>query len=155
MSGGAVRRRAMGLGLGLVSGLVACVGVARADAAFTGMDAALIDWGVKNCGLKSTAAEHALVEAANGKSRDTFNRQYMQQFQSEAFTAAATDKAKRDHLCRDLKEWYGRSGTRISHLLASDSEGAQPDQPPRRASPSDAGGGKGGGHGGRGHSGGL
>lgn len=98
---------------------------AAAEAAFTGADAAYVDWGVKSCGLKGTDVARALVEAARGKGADAFNRQYMQQFQSEAFTAASADKTKRDRLCRDVREWYGKSGTRFPRALAGEGEGPQ------------------------------
>lgn len=129
------KQAAAGIVVVVMSGLAA-----RAEGAFTGADAAIIDWGVKNCGMKSTDAEHVLVDAANAKGRDAFSRQYMQQFESALFKEAANNREKQTRLCRDVKEWYGKEGTRIPKLLAGEGEatvsttGRSPSAAPRAPS---------------------
>lgn len=122
------------------------LGPVRADGAFSGVDAAFIDWAVRNCAMKSTDVEHGLVEAANTKGRDAFLRDYMRQYDAEPLKSAADDRSQRDRLCRDLKERYGKEGTRIPHLLVGEADGYRP-APPAQAVKS-SGDGKAG-HGGR------
>jgi hypothetical protein len=83
----------------------------------TGEDAAYIDWGVKNCGAKSTEKEHNLVEQANAKDHDGFNHHYLTQYQSKTLVDALASTSKQDAMCTDIKAWYGPQGSRLGDLI--------------------------------------
>jgi hypothetical protein len=92
-------------------------GPVRADKSLSGEDAAYIDWGAKNCGVASTAKEHAMVDQANAKDRDAFLRQYQSKSESKALTDALATPNKQEAMCTDIKAWYGPLGTRIVDLI--------------------------------------
>lgn len=84
---------------------------------FSGEDAVAIDWGVKNCGLTSTPAEHTLVEAANAKNTAAFNKQYLQQFNAKSWNEALGSTASKDAMCATIKGRYGPQGSRFADLV--------------------------------------
>jgi hypothetical protein len=97
----------------------------------SGEDAAYIDWGVKNCGAKSTGKEHSLVEQANSQDRDGFNQHYLSQYQSKTLVEALASTSKQEAMCTDIKAWYGPQGSRLSDLIMweRDTSAAAPDKP--------------------------
>src|SRR6185369_14738139 len=71
----------------LVLGILAWVlsaASASAGPAFSGEDAAYIDWGAKNCATKSTDKEHTIVDEANAKDSAGFLRKYQGKDLSDA-----------------------------------------------------------------------
>jgi hypothetical protein len=102
------------IGLALAA-LMAGSGLALADKMLTGEDAAYIDWGVNNCGVKSTDKEHAMVDKANAKDAAGFLRTY----QSKDLSDARSSPSKQEAMCSDIKTWYGPFGSRFA---ASSSE---------------------------------
>jgi hypothetical protein len=104
-----------GSGLALAT-LVAGSGLALADKMLTGEDAAYIDWGVKNCGVKSTDKEHAMVDKANAKDAAGFLRTY----QSKDLSDARSSPSKQEAVCSDVKTWYGPFGSRFADLIKWD-----------------------------------
>jgi hypothetical protein len=102
--------------------------VALADGRLTGKDAAYVDWAAKNCGLKSTDREHAMVDQADARDRDGFLRQYLEQYQSKGLADALTTPSKQEAMCKDIRACYGPLGTRIGDLLTRERSTAPPDR---------------------------
>jgi hypothetical protein len=88
-------------------------GLALADKVLSGEDAAYIDWGANNCGIKSTDKEHAMVDQANAKDAAGFLRKY----QGKDLSDALSSPSKQEAMCADIKAWYGPSGSRIADLI--------------------------------------
>ena len=108
--------------LGCAMAALALTAVAAiADTAFTGKDAAHIDWSAKNCEATSTDKEHRLVDEANAKGRDRFVALWMAE--SGKLVETADTPSKRESLCSDIKGWYGPQGSRISGLITWNSAG--------------------------------
>jgi hypothetical protein len=87
----------------LVLGILAWVlsaASASAGPAFSGEDAAYIDWGAKNCATKSTDKEHTIVDEANAKDSAGFLRKYQGKDLSD-----------------QIKGWYGPGGSRIAGMI--------------------------------------
>jgi hypothetical protein len=95
-------------------------GPALADKALSGEDAAYIDWGANNCGVKSTDKEHAMVDQANAKDATGFLRKY----QGKDLSDALSSPSKKEAMCADIKAWYGPAGSRIADLIKWDSAAA-------------------------------
>ena len=91
-----------------------CAAVA-AEKAFSGDDAAYIDWAWKNCELVSTKKEHDLVELARNNGNDAFQRGYEQQY--SRIVSANPGPADVKRTCEQIKGWYGTSGALIADLL--------------------------------------
>jgi hypothetical protein len=102
--------------------------VARADGRLTGKDAAYIDWAAKNCGLKSTDKEHAMVDQASARDRDGFLRRYLEQFQSKGLADALRNAQQEEAMCKNIRVWYGPLGARIGDLLTWERSTAPPDR---------------------------
>lgn len=102
----------MRLGLGMIAWTV-CATAAAAGPAFSGEDAAYIDWGAKNCATKSTAKEHALVDEANTKDSAGFLRKY----QGKDFGDVLSTPNKQTAMCDQIKSWYGPGGSRIAGMI--------------------------------------
>ncbi len=98
--------------------LMSCL--ARADKMLSGEDAAYIDWGVNNCGVKSTDKEHAMVDQANAKDSAAFLRKY----QVTNLGDALASPSKQAALCADIKAWYGPYGSRFADLIRSENSPA-------------------------------
>ncbi len=92
------------------------VGNASAQKAFSGEDAAHVDWAWKNCGLEATAKERGLVEATAKSTGDKFQKAYEQSY--NAVIGKTAEPAALRRMCETIKEWYGASGTRIDGLVA-------------------------------------
>jgi hypothetical protein len=100
------------IGLALVA-LIVWPGLALADKTLSGEDAAYIDWGVNNCGVKSTDKEHVMVDQANAKDADAFLKKY----QSKDLNGALASPSKQAAMCADIKAWYGPFGSRFVDLI--------------------------------------
>jgi hypothetical protein len=96
-------------------GMIVCVSRVLGDDAFSGRDAAYIDWGVKNCEAESTDKEHALIEQANKNARSNFLEQYSNE--SNKLSGSFGAPKKQENICADIREWYGALGSRIPDLL--------------------------------------
>jgi hypothetical protein len=105
------------LAIGLFTAALLTPDNLRADPRMSGVDAAYIDWSVKNCGVTSTVKEHMMVEQANAKDPETFIGQYASESQSKRLTDALTTPSKREAECADIKARYGPLGTRITDLI--------------------------------------
>ena len=125
-----------------------------AEKAFSGEEAAYVDWAWKNCQLVSTKKEHDLVEQVRGKAGDAFQRSYEQSY-TKIVTATPTALEVR-HTCEHVTEWYGPNGSRIEGLVAGKldkpavagtSIGSSSSQPPAGAKSGGRGGGRRGGGG--------
>ena len=130
---------------------IAC-GAALADKAFTGEDAAYIDWAWKNCEIKSTTKQHGLVDEARNKNNDAFQRSYEASYLKLVAANPEGDSAAVRRTCTSVKEWYGSSGTRIAALIeAKGDRGSVAGTSVGSKSSSQAGGGgnRGGGGGGK------
>lgn len=104
----------------LIGACVVASGSAFADKAFSGEDAAYIDWAWKNCAVTSTNRQHDLVEQARNKSNDAFQRAYEAQYRKIIDTTPGPPEVRRT--CESVKEWYGSSGSRIAALIQNNSE---------------------------------
>jgi hypothetical protein len=100
--------------------------VRSGEKALSGEDAAYIDWGVKNCGAKSTDKEHALVEQATTKDHDGFTRHYLARYQSQTLVDALASASRQEGMCTDIKAWYGPQGSRLTDLITWDRATASP-----------------------------
>ena len=111
-----------------VAGLVAAAmtvtcGYALAQKAFSGEDAAHVDWAWKNCAVEATAKERGLVEATAKTAGDKFQKAYEQGY--NAVIAKTADPAAVRRMCESISEWYGASGSRVEGLIAE--KGARPE----------------------------
>lgn len=93
-----------------------------AEEAFTGATAALLDWAVKSCEVKGSDRLHTLVAQAKSKGEDAFSKQYMKGFGAKDLADANASDGNTKAFCTKLKEWYGRSGSRIAGLIDTPSE---------------------------------
>jgi hypothetical protein len=98
--------------LPIAVGMMVCVSRVLAADAFSGRDAAYIDWGVKNCEAVSTDKEHALIEQANMNARGKF----LEQYSTESNKLLGSVK-RQENMCADIRDWYGPLGSRIPDLL--------------------------------------
>ncbi|MDX2205472.1 MAG: hypothetical protein NW223_22170 [Hyphomicrobiaceae bacterium] len=92
-------------------------GPAAGTEVFTGETAALIDWAVKTCELRSSARTRELVEQAKAKAQARFSEQYMKGFSSKLLAEANASRKAEQKLCEQLTAWYGPAGSRIAGLL--------------------------------------
>jgi hypothetical protein len=119
----------------LLAALVCAIAAshATAESAFTGKDAAHIDWGVRNCAAVITDKERKLVDEANTKAKAQFVEQWTAE--SNKLIAAADSQSKQQALCASIKDWYGPLGSRIAGLVSwnkeasSDTKSASSTQP--------------------------
>ena len=107
------------LGLGMLAWVLSAT-AAPAGPAFSGEDAAYIDWGAKNCATKSTAKEHAMVDEANAKDSAGFLRKY----QGKDLSDALSTPNKQTAMCDQIKGWYGPNGSRIAGMITWENTGA-------------------------------
>jgi hypothetical protein len=101
--------------LRITVGMIVSVAHVFGADAFSGRDAAYIDWGVKNCEAVSTDKEHALIEQANTNVRSNFIEQYNNE--SNKIAGALGPPKKQENMCADIRDWYGPLGSRIPDLL--------------------------------------
>jgi hypothetical protein len=92
-------------------------GHALADDKFSGEAAAYIDWSASNCGMASTDKAHRLVDEANAKDAAGFLRAYEARFKAKELGAALATPSKQEHMCADIKAWFGPLGSRIPDLV--------------------------------------
>ena len=78
-------------------------GLALAEEQLSGEDAAHIDWAVKNCGVKSTDKEHAMVDQANAKDAIVFLRKYLRKYLSKNLRDAQSSP----RACDDVRGYQG------------------------------------------------
>jgi hypothetical protein len=89
----------------------------RADNGFSGDEAAYVDWSVRNCDVASTDKEHRLVDEANAKDAAGFLRKYESKFRAKDLSGALEAPSKQEHMCADIKGWFGPLGSRIPDLI--------------------------------------
>lgn len=89
-------------------------GAMAAEKAFTGEDAAYVDWAWKNCEFVSTKKEHDLVSQAAAAKGDAFQRGYELQYRRIIDGTPATEVRR---TCEAIMGWYGPVGTRITELI--------------------------------------
>ncbi len=117
------RKQRLAVALSVIAAMTLSGGYASAQRAFTGDDAAHVDWAWKNCGVEATAKERGLVEAAAKAGGDKFQKAYEQGY--NAVIAKTGESAALRRMCAAIQEWYGSSGSRIEGLVAE--KGAAPD----------------------------
>ncbi len=100
----------------LGAGLLGAHPAASAEKAFTGEDAAYIDWAFKTCEMVSTPKEHALADAAAQKA-EAYTRGYSQQMQKLIDAPPPASELLAKEKCDEVKSWYGPVGTRIAGLI--------------------------------------
>jgi hypothetical protein len=97
----------------LVLGLVS--GPALAQKPFSGEDAALIDWGWKNCKFKHTDKVRGLVAVAAREA--AYTQVYSKFYQS--IVARASGSAAIRRMCESIADDYGPLGSKFSGLLVT------------------------------------
>jgi len=107
------------LGLRMIA-CALCATPALAGPTLSGEDAAYIDWGAKNCGTKSTAKEHAMVDQANAQHAASFMRKY----QGTNLSDDTNTTNKQTAMCDQIKGWYGPGGSRIAGMITWENTGA-------------------------------
>jgi hypothetical protein len=96
--------------------LLLATNAARGQSPFLGIDAAHVDWAVKNCDVVSTVTERNFADAARAKDQAKFLAQYEDEYRKLlAATEASTSQSK---MCERIKEWYGPLGAKIADLIS-------------------------------------
>lgn len=106
------------MSVALLGGLAASEAIA-APPAYSGADAAYIDWAWKTCELKSTKKEHELSDQARAKNGDVFLKAYEAEYKK--ILEKGSDPVAVRHLCQSIKDWYGEAGTKIDSLVEAKS----------------------------------
>jgi hypothetical protein len=93
---------------------------ARGQSPLLAVDAAHIDWAVKNCDVVSTPTERNSADAARAKDQAKFQTQYEDEYKK--ILAATESSASQSKMCQRIKEWYGPLGAKIADLISLKSE---------------------------------
>lgn len=115
--------RRLAIAAAVIAAMTLSGGDAFAQRAFSGEDAAHVDWAWKNCSVEATGKERSLVEAAaKSTAGDKFQKAYEQAY--NALIAKTAEPAALRRVCQSIQEWYGPGGSRIDGLVAA--KGASP-----------------------------
>lgn len=116
--------RRLAIAAAVIAAMTFSGGNAFAQKAFSGEDAAHVDWAWKNCGVEATGKVRGLVEAAaKSAAGDKFQKAYEQAY--NALIAKTAEPAALRRMCASIQEWYGAGGSRIEGLVAE--KGARPE----------------------------
>ena len=110
-----VGNRRLALAATLMGAMTFAAGTVHSQKAFSGDDAAHVDWAWKNCGVEATAKERGLVETTAKATGDRFQKTYEQGYNAVIAKTAAPADLRR--MCETIKGWYGTSGSRIDGLV--------------------------------------
>ena len=104
----------------LISAGALCGAAIAAERAFTGEDAAYIDWAWKSCGLIGTDKQHTLADSARTKGGDAFQKTYEQSYYKISGATPQPSDVKK--MCEQVTGWYGASGSKIAALVTVKTE---------------------------------